>query len=129
MRKRDTREIFAFKSMVKQAMVSRNQVAHVRAERDMLATTGERSEWIVMLHYSFQDARNQYMVMEYLPGGDLMSLLMREETLSEPATLFYVAETALAIASVHAHGYLHRDLKVTTTVSYTHLTLPTILLV
>jgi hypothetical protein len=57
-RKRDTREIFAFKSMIKQAMVSKNQVAHVRAERDMLATASERSEWIVVLQYSFQDAHN-----------------------------------------------------------------------
>ena len=51
------------------------------------------------------------MVMEYLPGGDLMGLLMKEDTFSEAATRFYVAELVQAVASVHALGYIHRDLK------------------
>lgn len=51
------------------------------------------------------------MVMEYLPGGDLMGLLMKKDTFTEAETLFYMAETALAIATVHSMGYIHRDLK------------------
>ncbi len=51
------------------------------------------------------------MVMEYLPGGDLMGLLMKEDTFPERATRQYMAELVMAIASVHALGYIHRDLK------------------
>jgi serine/threonine protein kinase len=51
------------------------------------------------------------MVMEYLPGGDLMGLLIKENIFSEMATRFYVAELIEAVASVHALGYIHRDLK------------------
>jgi serine/threonine kinase 38 len=51
------------------------------------------------------------MVMEYLPGGDLMGLLMKEDTFPETATKFYIAELVQAVASVHALGYIHRDLK------------------
>jgi serine/threonine protein kinase len=51
------------------------------------------------------------MVMEYLPGGDLMGLLMKKDTFTETETIFYVAEISKAIASVHALGYIHRDLK------------------
>lgn len=51
------------------------------------------------------------MVMEYLPGGDLMGLLMREDTFSEAATKQYIAEIILAMLSVHRLGYIHRDLK------------------
>lgn len=51
------------------------------------------------------------MVMEYLPGGDLMGLLMRVNTFTEEETRFYIAEIALAIASVHDLGYIHRDIK------------------
>lgn len=51
------------------------------------------------------------MVMEYLPGGDLMGLLMKEDTFNEEATKFYIAELVQAVASVHALGYIHRDLK------------------
>ena len=61
---------------------------------------------------SFQDERNLYMVMEYLPGGDLMGLLMKEDTFSEAAARFYIAELIQAVSSVHALGYIHRDLKV-----------------
>lgn len=49
--------------------------------------------------------------MEYMPGGDLMSLLMKEDTFSEAATRFFMAEAAHAISSVHALGYIHRDIK------------------
>ena len=51
------------------------------------------------------------MVMEYLPGGDLMGLLMKKDTFTELETMQYVAEISMAISSVHALGYIHRDLK------------------
>jgi serine/threonine protein kinase len=51
------------------------------------------------------------MVMEYMPGGDLMSLLIKEDTFSEEVTRFFMAEAASAISSVHALGYIHRDIK------------------
>ena len=33
--------------------------------------------------------------MEYLPGGDLMTLLMKKDILSEDESKFYIAETVL----------------------------------
>jgi len=49
--------------------------------------------------------------MEYLPGGDLMSLLMKKDILSEEEAKFFTAETLLALASIHKLNYIHRDLK------------------
>jgi len=103
--------IYALKAMKKEMMVLKNQVGHVRAERDVLATADADNQWLTVLHYSFQDDTHLYMVMEYMPGGDLMSLLMREDTFSEEATKFFMAEAAHAISSVHALGYIHRDIK------------------
>ena len=82
------------------------QVEHVRAERNLLAEVD--SKCIVKLHFSFQDSEYLYLIMEYLPGGDMMTLLMRKETLSEEVTRFYIAETVLAIESIHHHNYIHR---------------------
>ncbi|KAG1707845.1 hypothetical protein DVH05_024496 [Phytophthora capsici] len=110
-RKRDNGEIFALKSLEKSAMVLKNQVGHVKAERDILASADQDNNWLVTLHYSFQDDHRLYMVMEYLPGGDLMGLLMKEDTLNEATTRFYAAEMVLAIQSVHDLGYIHRDMK------------------
>ena len=83
-------------------MVVKNQVGHVKAERDVLATADESNKWLTLLHYSFTDESHLYMVMEYMPGGDLMSLLMKEDTFSEEVTKFFMAEAAHAISSVHA---------------------------
>lgn len=63
------------------------------------------------LKYSFQDDMNLYIVMEFLSGGDLMTLLMRKDILSEEESRFYIAEIILALESVHKLNYIHRDLK------------------
>ena len=49
--------------------------------------------------------------MEYCGGGDLMTILMREDILTETQTRFYMAELAAAIAAVHELDFVHRDLK------------------
>jgi serine/threonine kinase 38 len=107
--KKDTKQVFAIKSMVKEAMILKKQVNHVKAERDALAEVD--NPWITKLFYSFQDKHHLYLVMEFMPGGDLMTLLIRENILTENATRFYVAESVAAVTSIHAMGYIHRDLK------------------
>lgn len=104
-------QIFALKSMKKEMMILKNQVGHVRAEREALAKADNDNRWLTALHYSFVDETHLYMVMEFLPGGDLMSLLIKEDTFSEQVTRFFMAEAAHAISSVHALGYIHRDIK------------------
>ena len=49
--------------------------------------------------------------MEFLQGGDLMTLLMEKDILSEEDSRFYIAETILAVEAVHNLNYIHRDLK------------------
>lgn len=81
----------------------------MKAEREVLVKA--KNPWIVDLKYSFQDERYLYLVMDFLPGGDLMTLLMRKDVLSEDESRFYIAETILAIETVHKVNYIHRDLK------------------
>lgn len=54
--------------MQKDNMISKNQVHHIRAERDILSES--HNPWIVKLFYTFQDTAQLYMVMEYLPGKE-----------------------------------------------------------
>ena len=95
--------------MKKEEMHKKNQVLHVRAERDVLSEA--KNQWIVELKFSFQDQKFLYLGMEYLPGGDLMTLLMARDILPEEDSKFYAAEMVLAIESVHDMGCIHRDLK------------------
>ena len=71
-------------------MEKKNQIAHVRAEKNILASA--QNPWIVELKCSFQDDKYLYLVMEYLAGGDLMTLLMKKDILSEDEAKFYMAE-------------------------------------
>lgn len=107
--KRDTGHVYAMKILRKADMLEKEQVAHVRAERDILVEADH--QWVVKMYYSFQDVINLYLIMEFLPGGDMMTLLMKKDTLSEESTQFYIAETALAIDSIHKLGFIHRDIK------------------
>lgn len=107
--KKDTGHVFAMKILRKADMLEKEQVAHVRAERDILVEADH--EWVVKMYYSFQDALNLYLIMEFLPGGDMMTLLMKKDTMTEEQTQFYVAETVLAIDSIHKLGFIHRDVK------------------
>mmetsp|Transcript_23924 Transcript_23924/g.26674 ORF Transcript_23924/g.26674 Transcript_23924/m.26674 type:complete len:549 (-) Transcript_23924:176-1822(-) len=104
-------QIYALKSMKKEMMILKNQVGHVRAEREALSKASSENKWLTALYYSFVDESHLYMVMEFLPGGDLMSLLIKEDTFSENITRFFMAEASHAISSVHALGYIHRDIK------------------
>ncbi|KAG6381686.1 kinase-like domain-containing protein [Boletus reticuloceps] len=123
----DTGKVYAMKTLQKAEMLKRDQVsrtdspclarwtdlrtklAHVRAERDLLAES--TSPWVVQLFYSFQDPLYLYLIMEFLPGGDLMTMLMKYDVFSEDVTRFYIAECILAIEAVHDLGYIHRDIK------------------
>lgn len=99
-------KIYALKSLNKAEMFKKDQLAHVRAERDILAESD--SPWVVKLYTTFQDKSRLYMLMEFLPGGDLMTMLIKYEIFSIPITRFYIAEIILAIEAVHKHGFIHR---------------------
>lgn len=107
--KKDNGKIYALKTLKKMDMLKHEQLAHVRSERDLLAES--ESPWVVNLICSFQDTENLYLLMEYLPGGDMMTLLIEKDIFPEEMTRFYVAEIVLAIESVHRLGFAHRDIK------------------
>merc|ERR1719433_1575910 len=108
-RKKEDNKVYALKMMRKKEMIAKKQVTHIRAERNLLAAAD--NTWLVKLHFSFQDDTFLYLVMEYCAGGDLMTILMRDDILTETSTRFYMSELAMAINSVHDLKFVHRDLK------------------
>ena len=55
-RNTDDQKIYAMKQMKKKEMRKKNQIAHIKAERDVLALAD--NDWVVKLAYSFQDRKN-----------------------------------------------------------------------
>ncbi|XP_051749878.1 citron rho-interacting kinase-like isoform X2 [Ctenopharyngodon idella] len=109
-KERATGDMYAMKIMEKTSLRSQDQVAFFEEERTILALNS--SPWIPQLQHAFQDQDHVYLVMEYLPGGDLMALMNRyEDQLDESMAQFYLAELVQAIHTVHQMGYVHRDIK------------------
>ena len=69
----------AIKCLKKKEMIKKNQQNPLRDERNILA---DGCEWIVKLLYSFQDQTYLYLVMEFLVGGDLMTLLIEKNVVN-----------------------------------------------
>ncbi|MFH4973861.1 hypothetical protein AB6A40_000570 [Gnathostoma spinigerum] len=103
-----TKKVYAMKVLNKNEMIRRAESAFFWEERDIMAHSD--SEWIVRLYYAFQDSKFLYMVMEYMPGGDLVNLMAKYE-IPEKWARFYTAELILALDCLHKMGYIHRDVK------------------
>ena len=108
-REKKTGQIVAVKKIRKDVLVIKNQVIHVRNEQLFMSRV--KSPWIVELKASFQEDDYLYLIMEYLPGGDFMNLLIKKDILSEEDARFYTAELILAIESIHKLDCIHRDIK------------------
>ncbi|KAK3393081.1 kinase-like domain-containing protein [Podospora didyma] len=107
--KKDSKEVCALKVMSKKLLFKLDEIRHVLTERDILTTA--KSEWLVRLLYSFQDDKNIYLAMEYVPGGDFRTLLNNTGVLSNRHARFYIAEMFCSVDALHKLGYIHRDLK------------------
>ncbi|CAH8585136.1 unnamed protein product [Dicrocoelium dendriticum] len=102
-----TGRVCAMKVLKKSRMLTQHTDYWI--EREIMARAD--SPWIVQLYHAFQDVTSLYMVMEYVPGGNLVSWMEEVEIISEAACRFYAAETVLALADLHAMGFIHRDIK------------------
>ncbi|XP_017326504.1 rho-associated protein kinase 1 isoform X2 [Ictalurus punctatus] len=101
-------KVYAMKLLSKFEMIKRSDSAFFWEERDIMAFAN--SSWVVQLFYAFQDDRYLYMVMEYMPGGDLVNLMSNYDV-PEKWARFYTAEVVLALDGIHSMGFIHRDVK------------------
>lgn len=126
---------YAVKVLKKAQVVKMKQVEHTNDERKMLQKV--KHAFLVTLWGTFQDSKNLYMVMDFVEGGELFSLLRKsqvsdldyfeyhyqsytlieylysrqEKRFPNPVAKFYAAEVTLALDYLHAQGIIYRDLK------------------
>jgi len=83
-----------------------------RKEAQILARLGNEQESIVTIHELIEDQKGLFIVMEFLAGHSLETVLQETNGPSESkATLQIIWRLAAALHAVHAAGIIHRDLK------------------
>ncbi|KPM39186.1 cAMP-dependent protein kinase catalytic subunit PRKX [Neonectria ditissima] len=105
-------EVYALKILRKPEVVRLKQIDHVRHERAILADIAGHP-FITRLLASFADHDSLYMLLDYVPGGELFTYLRKLRRFDEPVARFYAAEIVLVLEFLHEQqaGVAYRDLK------------------
>lgn len=108
----DRSQVFALKMLRKTEVIKLRQVDHVRHERAILAEVSGHP-FITNMIASFSDADHLYILLDYVPGGELFSYLRKWRRFDEDMARFYAAEIVLVLEYLHEQqgGVAYRDLK------------------
>lgn len=108
-KKETTGDLYAVKVITQSRLNLKNQVRRVATERDIMMKL--HSPYMVNFYYSFMPKNNLYLVMEYIPGGDIYSLLQNMGSLDEDNARVYVVQVVKALQFLRQNNIIHCDLK------------------
>ncbi|KAF9512311.1 hypothetical protein BS47DRAFT_1372843 [Hydnum rufescens UP504] len=100
---------YAVKVLAKEKVVRLKQVEHTNSERGLLGSC--KHPFLVNLWGTFQDANNLFMVMDFVAGGELFTLIRKSVRFPPAVAKFYAAEVAVALEYLHGLDIIYRDLK------------------
>lgn len=100
----------AVKCLSKDCIIEKEQLEHTYSEYKIMATIPP-IDFLVNLTQFGQDKGYLYMVFEFIPGGELFSLLRSVGRIPEITATFYGAQVLSALHYLHNLDIIYRDLK------------------
>ncbi|XP_029302986.1 putative serine/threonine-protein kinase PRKY isoform X2 [Cottoperca gobio] len=104
-----SRAFYALKQMKIPDVIRLKQEQHVHNEKEVLAEVNH--PFLIRLFWTHHDERFLYMLMDFVPGGELFSYLRSRGRFSNATGLFYTSEIVCAIEYLHSKEIVYRDLK------------------
>lgn len=102
-------KLYAMKSMSKKILQETGQTQQTLHEKDVLLKTVH--PFLVFAHATFQTPSKIFLILDYVPGGELFGRLKEEGQFNEDRTRLYAAEILLGLGFLHSKGLIYRDLK------------------
>ncbi len=106
---RDTNKYYALKMMSIKRIIESKQIDHVRSEKDILSKINH--PFLVRLYWTTHTNSLLYLLLEYIPGGELFQMMRKREKFDSKTAIFYASEVLLALDYLHHLDILYRDLK------------------
>lgn len=100
---------YALKMLNISQVIKLRQVDHVKNEKNCLFEIV--NPFIVQLFWTHRDENYLYMLLEYVPGGELFTYLRNAHKFENDKALFYAAEIVSALAGLHEKDIIYRDMK------------------
>lgn len=105
------KKTYAIKVLSKRHIVKEGKIKYVNIEKTTLHRLGQQHPGIVQLYYTFQDESSLFFVLDFAEYGELLSIIRKLGSLSEPVSKFYMCQIIDAVKFIHLKGVIHRDLK------------------
>ena len=101
--------VYAMKEISKVKAFLNNSLDSIISENNILKKL--RYSLIVNLYYAFHDKENLYLILDYMPGGDLRYYISNHIHFKESQIKFFISCIILSINYIHKNSIIHRDLK------------------
>jgi serine/threonine protein kinase len=105
----DDGRLYAMKVLEKASVIQEDVTEDAVIERRVLEAV-RHHPFLITLHYVFQTDFKLYLVLDYMAGGNLLTISY-DRMFTQDEVRFYISEIILALEHLHKLGIMHRDVK------------------